>query len=155
LRVLVHAVLALPTTLVVAQVAEQGADPRARALEGRLLAPCCWNQTLDIHDSELSRELHREITARLQGAESVEAIERDLVVRYGERIRAVPPSSPLSTVALATFLAIFLALIGLLRIARRWRDRAATAAVGGDACAQDAAPQDVYEAQITRELAER
>ena len=63
--------------------------PGAERLEGRLLAPCCWAQTLDIHGSE------REIRTRLKARESPEAIERNLVARYGERIRAVPDRVPL------------------------------------------------------------
>ena len=30
-------------------------------LERRLFAPCCWSQTLDVHESELASSLRREI----------------------------------------------------------------------------------------------
>ena len=39
--------------------------PGASRLEGRIMAPCCWNQTIDIHGSEPSYELRREIRRRL------------------------------------------------------------------------------------------
>jgi cytochrome c-type biogenesis protein CcmH len=129
---------------------------RARALETRLLAPCCWDQTLDVHDSDVARALHREITERLEHAEPADAVERDLVARYGERIRAVPPSSPLPTVALVTLLLIFLAGGALWLVARRWRDAGCRASGGaGHGPTESTEGLDHYDAQITRELAER
>jgi cytochrome c-type biogenesis protein CcmH len=59
-------------------------------LEGRLRAPCCDLQTLDVHESPIAVELRAEIHRRLAGGESAEAIENDLVERYGESIRAAP-----------------------------------------------------------------
>lgn len=69
---------------------EAPADSGATALETRLLAPCCWTQTLDYHESELSTSLRAEIRRRLRAGEAAEAIEDDFVARYGERVRAVP-----------------------------------------------------------------
>lgn len=65
--------------------------PGEAALQARLIAPCCWNQTLDIHESEVATELRAEIHARLSAGERSAAIEDDLARRFGERIRAVPP----------------------------------------------------------------
>lgn len=69
---------------------EQGAAVSgATALETRLFAPCCWTQTLDVHESELSSSLRAEIRQRLRAGEAADSIEESLVARYGERIRAV------------------------------------------------------------------
>jgi cytochrome c-type biogenesis protein CcmH len=68
---------------------EARGDEGAHAVEGRLLAPCCWTQTLDIHESEPASALRTEIHERLQHGERGAAIEDDLAARYGERIRAV------------------------------------------------------------------
>ncbi len=65
--------------------------PGEAALQARLIAPCCWNQTLDIHESEIATELRAEIHARLAGGEKSATIEDDLARRFGARIRAVPP----------------------------------------------------------------
>jgi cytochrome c-type biogenesis protein CcmH len=62
----------------------------ARDLEGRLIAPCCWTQTLDIHDSPIADQLRTEIATRLRAGEPAAKIEDDLAARYGEKIRAVP-----------------------------------------------------------------
>jgi cytochrome c-type biogenesis protein CcmH len=64
--------------------------PGARELEGKLIAPCCWTQTLDIHDSPIAEQLRAEISQRLKRGEPAATIEDDLAARYGEKIRAVP-----------------------------------------------------------------
>ncbi len=95
--------------------------PGANALEGRILAPCCWNQTLDIHGSEVSNQLRREIRTRLKAGESADTIEADIVSRYGEKIRAVPPSSPLASFATWLMVALGAAGVGAVFMVRRWR----------------------------------
>src|SRR5512140_1121487 len=80
--------------------------PGAERLEGRLLAPCCWAQTLDIHGSEIANTLRREIRTRLKAGESPDAIEQSLVARYGERIRAVPDGVPLNTMGTLGWLGV-------------------------------------------------
>jgi cytochrome c-type biogenesis protein CcmH len=62
---------------------------QAVALESTLMAPCCWNQTLDAHESDLASSLRREIHERLAHGETTSAIQADFVVRYGERIVAM------------------------------------------------------------------
>jgi cytochrome c-type biogenesis protein CcmH len=62
----------------------------ARDLAGRLIAPCCWTQTLDVHESPLADQLRSEIAQRLRAGEPAAKIEDDLAVRYGDKIRAVP-----------------------------------------------------------------
>jgi len=76
----------------------------ASRLEGRIMAPCCWMQTIDIHGSPIAEELRSEIRKRLRAGESPDAIEASFVQRYGEKILAVPNSSPIG--GLATFLAL-------------------------------------------------
>jgi len=119
-------------------------------LEGRLLAPCCWTQTLDIHESPLATELRTEIHGRLDQGESAATIEEDLVARYGERIRAIPKGGhdPRVTVSIASAVAMLLSAIGLLWLLRRWtRPRAALAL-------PHAATHDAYDARLDDELRE-
>ena len=65
----------------------------AVGLERRLLAPCCWRETLDIHTSPTATELRHEIRNRLQAGESAIAIEKSLVDRYGPKLRATLPDN--------------------------------------------------------------
>jgi cytochrome c-type biogenesis protein CcmH len=121
----------------------------ASALEGRLLAPCCWNQTLDIHGSETANELRREIRRRLQGGESQEAIESSIVLRYGEKIRAVPPGSPLKTTAILLLGVMGVAGVGAAFMLKSWRRRSQA---GRPAPASGEAKRDRYDDQIDDEL---
>ncbi len=104
--------------------------PGAAALEGRIMAPCCWTQTIDIHGSELANDLRREIRKRLKSGETSDAIEASLIGRYGPRILAVPPGSPLKTIA--TLLALGMGGAGAAAFAmlKRWRERALVPATG-------------------------
>src|SRR6188768_83055 len=92
----------------------------ASRLEGRIIAPCCWNQTIDIHGSEPSYELRREIRRRLKAGESADAIEASFVARFGPKILAVPDSSPLGS--LATVLSLAFGGVGIAGyfMLKRW-----------------------------------
>lgn len=81
-------------TLVLATFAGCASDvepDRARELEHRLLAPCCWRQSLAEHDSPLATTLRAEIESRLQDGASPQAIEHSFVERYGPRVLALGP----------------------------------------------------------------
>lgn len=126
----------------------------ASAIEGRIRAPCCWNQTLDIHGSPVSNELRREIRTRLKAGESQEAIQADFVRRYGERILAVPPGNPLKDVGVILSLGFGAAGIGAVFMLLRWRRRAVAdraAQLAGDK-QQKPRDRDAYDEQIDSEL---
>lgn len=129
----------------------------ASRLEGRLLAPCCWNQTLDIHGSVPTYELRREIRSRLKAGESPDAIEASIVERYGKKILAVPDSSPLISVANVLGLAFAGAGIGAYFMLRRW-SRAGAAAkskkASGDGKGGGEPKRDALDDRLDRELEE-
>lgn len=105
-------------------VAADAPGAAARELGGRLIAPCCWTQTLDIHESPVADQLRAEITKRLGAGESAAAIEDDLAARYGEKIRAVPRGKD-PRVALPVIVggAMLLAVLGLTWLAVTWLRR--------------------------------
>jgi cytochrome c-type biogenesis protein CcmH len=84
-----------------------------------LLAPCCWKQTLDVHDSDLARALRAEVRARLIAGEAPSSVEQGLVVRYGEGIRAVPLADPTPKAALIGLAAVVVAGVALTLVVRR------------------------------------
>jgi cytochrome c-type biogenesis protein CcmH len=135
-----------------ARAAERGLEPGAAALESRLLAPCCYGGTLDVHESDPARELRREIEDRLARGESAEAIQADFVERYGEKVLAARSDRPIAAMGL-TVAALLGALgIGLLLALRRWtspRPRSGRAS-GPPARAE----RDDLDARIDAELAE-
>jgi cytochrome c-type biogenesis protein CcmH len=127
------------------------------ALERRLLAPCCWNQTLDAHESDLAASLRSEVRARLHAGEPVSAIEDDLVARYGERIRAVDKGhEPGGAMPFLIGPGVLVIGAALIVMARRWRRSAASAHSREDvraASSNDAqSPDDPYDTRLDDEL---
>ena len=120
-----------------------------KSVETRLLAPCCWNGTLDVHESDLARDLRHEIRARLRGGESVDAIEESLVARYGERVRATPKSERVGLLLGAGVGGVLIVALMLLRKSVR-ATRPAPAAVGATN-----APRDVWDERLDEELDRR
>lgn len=127
----------------------QKLSPGEAMLEGRLIAPCCWTQTLDIHESPLASELRAEIHDRLGRGERAEAIEDDLVVRYGEQIRAIPKGrDPRVAISVGSAAAMLVSAVGLLWLIRKWTRRPARAADMKSA----PAGRDAYDDRLDDEL---
>lgn len=136
----------------------QGYVAGASQLEGQIMAPCCWTQTIDIHGSEIANALRREIRTRLRAGDTVDQIRDDLVSRYGPRILAVPPGNPLKQLATLLALGVLLAGGGAALFVRRWRRRSSEADANDAARARKAKPEaaegrrDEWDERIDREL---
>jgi cytochrome c-type biogenesis protein CcmH len=134
----------------------------ASRLEGRIMAPCCWQGTIDSHGSPISNELRIEIRKRLKAGESPDAIEASFVQRYGPKVIAVPDSFPIARIATLLFLGFGVAGYGAYRMLGRWsKAGAGSAAAGGKGKAEDeTAPsggepkRDALDERLDRELAE-
>lgn len=88
--VAVFALLLVTTASALAETV--GVEARARALEARLMAPCCYSQTVDLHDSDAARQVRAELRQWLgEGLSDQQILER-FAERYGARILAVPPA---------------------------------------------------------------
>jgi cytochrome c-type biogenesis protein CcmH len=59
-------------------------------IAGKLIAPCCWKQTVDVHPSSASDKIKAEIEKALLEGQTEEQIIDRFVAEYGERIRAIP-----------------------------------------------------------------
>lgn len=147
------AVLAVGCVLAATALARADAAPGEHELFGRLLAPCCWNQTLEVHDSEIARQLRAELRVRLMAGEAPQAIERDLVLRYGERILAVPGRDSRQDIVWLVLVAMIAALLGLVAAGRRWRARSSPER--DELAAQSIAADPRLDALIEAELEER
>lgn len=121
----------------------------AKGIEHRLLAPCCWTETLDRHQSPLATELRAEVEARVDRGEAAQAIEADLAGRYGPRILATRSDAQFQSlyVAVAVFAVVALGVVAV--VARRWTRRAPKAPG-----ARVARRRDALDDRIDAELAE-
>jgi cytochrome c-type biogenesis protein CcmH len=99
----------------------QGTVPGASAIEGRLMAPCCWTQTIDIHDSPIALSMRHEIRRRLRNGESAEAIQASMVERYGPKIMAVQEGSQLKNVFIGLSVVMGGAGVAAAMMIGRWR----------------------------------
>jgi len=114
-----------------APAAADEAAKQAAALEARLLAPCCYKQTLDFHASPLAEELRAEIHRRFSAGEAEATIEAALVTRYGEKLRAVPNAAFTERLGLglAVLSGAVVLLIVLVHLSRLRRGRPAASAI--------------------------
>jgi cytochrome c-type biogenesis protein CcmH len=137
--------------------------PGAQRLEGRLLAPCCWDssrQTLDIHGSPIANELRTEIRSRLKAGDTPDAIEADLVRRYTTKILAAPTDDRIPRMGFLLVVALGGAFVFAATRVAKWRRQTEPAASAGAAQpasgggAKPGAP-DEWDAQIDSELEDR
>ena len=130
----------------------QGDVPGASAIEGRLMAPCCWTQTIDIHGSPISLSMRHEIRRRLRNGESAEAIQASFVERYGTKILAVQEGSQLRNVFIGLAVVMGGAGVAAALMVGRWRKR--SLAKDGSKSAKDApaAARDQWDEKLDAEL---
>lgn len=76
----------VPTQPDVLGVAASG----VRKIQDRFLAPCCWRQSVAIHDSPVARQMRDEIVRLVSEGKTEEEIVDYYVGRYGERILRQP-----------------------------------------------------------------
>jgi cytochrome c-type biogenesis protein CcmH len=105
-----------------ALAAQDSLEERARRLESRLVAPCCFRQVLTMHDSEPAQTMKVEIRRALEAGRSDEEILRGYVDRYGIQILSEPPAvgfHRILSVAPPVLFAVGLAVV--LAVLYRWR----------------------------------
>ncbi|HTV14390.1 MAG TPA: cytochrome c-type biogenesis protein CcmH [Acidobacteriaceae bacterium] len=94
-----------------------------RKIEGKLMAPCCYTQTIDVHESEIARQMRGEVTAMVLSGKSEAQILDFYKSEYGESILAVPDGAAGTLVfaipAYATVFAILALLCGMVITVRR------------------------------------
>lgn len=141
---------ALALALVASPGLARGGDTaQAGVVEGHLLAPCCYLQTLDVHQSELADTLRAEVRARVAAGDAPADIEDDFAARYGERVRAVPRDHDRRHYVVVVFgLVLVVGALALFLLLRRWRTppRATVAHTASDGAV------DPYEARLDQEL---
>lgn len=61
-----------------------------RKVEERLLAPCCYTQSIEVHGSEIAGEMRAEVAEMVAQGRTEEEIANHYKNIYGERILIVP-----------------------------------------------------------------
>ncbi len=96
-------------------------------IEGKLMAPCCYSQTIDVHDSEIAQQMRGEVTAMVLAGKSEQEVLDHYKTEYGESILAVPDGAAgtlvFSIPTYATVFAFLVLLSGMVITVKR-RSRA-------------------------------
>lgn len=124
-----------------------------RATEEKLIAPCCFRQTLAEHRSELAETLRGEVRLMVaRGATGQEMVDH-FVAKYGERILATPRAGGFNLLAyVMPALSLGGGLVLLLLFVRRAAKGAATGSSARQAA--DSAAGDLDESLRTRMMEE-
>lgn len=109
-------------TLAAAPQDPQALEQEAKRIEAMLIAPCCWNQQVSLHQSAAAEEIKVNIRRLLAENKTRQQILDVYVAEYGDRILAEPPAKGFSA-SLYVLPWVFLAgSIGLVFVVvRRWR----------------------------------
>lgn len=125
--------------------------PGERELLKRLVAPCCWNQTLDSHQGAAPDGFRAEIRSRLYAGETPAQIEADYVVRYGERVRAASQSRAMGWAAVLAGVVVIGAGAAVARMVLRWRKQSPVLPEASGAKGEAARP-DALDERLDAEL---
>ena len=93
----------------------------AHRIQARFLAPCCWRESLALHDSPVAKQLRSEIEQMVASGQTESQIVDEYVARYGERILREPRGAQFQ---ILTITPIVVLGIGCLLVVRfLWRVR--------------------------------
>ncbi len=82
-------------------------------LEDRLMAPCCYSQTIRVHMSMEAQQMREEVTNMVLAGKSEQDIIKHYKAKYGETILVVPDGTT-GQIAFAVPVAVSLSAFGLL-----------------------------------------
>ena len=108
------------------------AENDIRRIQDRFMAPCCWQESVAIHRSEIAGEMRAEIARLVAGGRSEDQIVDVYVARYGERILREPRGAKRWWLTLVPLVSIALATAGLVFFLRRQRRHPALGAATAD-----------------------
>jgi cytochrome c-type biogenesis protein CcmH len=149
--------LAMVGIFLTVALSNPSADPaielRAKAIEAKIIAPCCWTQPVSQHYSDAASEIRKQIGEMLSAGKSEEQILDYYVAEYGERILASPRARGFNVLVYVlpwAGLAAGIAVVGL--VLRRWLSRRALPGSGEISTAPASGAE--YDARIEKELRE-
>ncbi len=115
--------------LVFAQTAEQ---PQARVsrLEHAVLAPCCYTESVAIHQSEIALKMRLEIAKWVAAGKPEQEILDTYAGLYGSKVLVDPRTMPRGWTPFFPWLVVILGVLLVGWLLRRWRAVPQTATAG-------------------------
>jgi cytochrome c-type biogenesis protein CcmH len=105
--------------LAVAASDPQALEREAKALEAKLMAPCCWAQQVSVHQSPAADEIKQNIRRLLAEGKTSQQILDVYVAEYGDRILAEPPARGFSRLIYVAPWVFLVASVGLVVVVIR------------------------------------
>jgi len=112
--------LALLPSLVLAETAEQK-RARVERLEYAVLAPCCYTESVAIHQSEIAVKMRLEIAKWVAIGRSDREILDSYVGLYGNKVLVDPRTEPRGWMPFFPWLVLILGTFLVAWLLRRWR----------------------------------
>jgi len=106
-------------------LADPALEARARALSAELRCMVCQNQSIDLSDAELARDLRVLVRERIEAGDSDEQVLDYVVSRYGEFVLLKPRLNLRNALLWGTPMLLLLAGVTVLIVSQRSRRRSA------------------------------
>ena len=119
--------LVLLPLLTVAETREQPQNRVAR-LEHAVLAPCCYTESVAIHQSEIAVKMRLEIANWVAAGKSDQAILDTYVGLYGSKVLVDPRTMPRGWTPFVPWLVLILGVLFVAWLLKQWRAAPRTAA---------------------------
>jgi len=128
LRITQILLLALLPLLALAETPGQSQE-RVNRLEHAVLAPCCYTESVAIHQSEIAVKMRLEIARWVATGKSDQAILDTYVGLYGSKVLVDPRTVPRGWTPFVPWLVLILGAFLVVWLLKRWRvtPRTATA----------------------------
>jgi cytochrome c-type biogenesis protein CcmH len=101
-------------------VSAQEPSPRERALQEKLVAACCWSESIAHHSSGKAGEMRLELRRMLEAGKSDEEILAAFQAAYGKRVLMEPAGHARAVAYAIPAVAGVLGLALVVWILRRW-----------------------------------
>jgi len=116
-RVILAALLVIPAGF--AEQLNEAQQARAKALHRILLAPCCWNEPIATHGSQVSLDMRAEVNRLVAQGKSDREIIDLYKDRYGMRILIEPEGGRSIWIHVVPPVAVLLGLAWVVWVIRR------------------------------------
>jgi cytochrome c-type biogenesis protein CcmH/NrfF len=114
--------LVLFASLAVAETAEQQ-QARVDRLEHAVLAPCCYTESVAIHQSEIALKMRLEIVKWVATGKSDQEILDTYAGLYGAKVLVDPRTAPRWWMVWVPWLALAFGVAGGFWLLQRWKTR--------------------------------
>jgi cytochrome c-type biogenesis protein CcmH len=117
-----HATALLFVLFALPPLAAENAPDRARQIQDKLLAPCCYAESLAVHRSELAARLRSEIRGAVKAGRTDREIIDGYIAQYGLRILREPEGQRSTWLHIVPIALVTLGIVAFVLVLRHLRE---------------------------------